>query len=158
VRSPDPQRRLALQLRSHKLAAFNNKPLTMAETNNENPNGQPATITTLQAEAMQRQVDAFLSVEPDNTVRQMYNRYTEWVDKAPDCNPTDDAKYITRYNVDQYFLCYIPTRKGQDKYVRKNVTSEEAFLWLSTAPLLLFKDSVLSSTESDNLITNPTII
>jgi hypothetical protein len=36
--------------------------------------------------------------------------------------------------------------------------SEEAFLWVSTAPLLLFKDSVLSSTESDNLITNPTII
>jgi hypothetical protein len=122
VRSPDPPR-LALQLQSHKLSAFNNKPLTMAETNNENPIAQPATITTLQAEALQRQVDAFLSVEPDNTVRQMYNRYTEWVDKAPDCNPTDDGKYITRYNVDQYFLRYIPTRNGQDKYVRKNVSS-----------------------------------
>jgi hypothetical protein len=37
-------------------------------------------------------------------------------------------------------------------------TSEEAFLWVLTAPLLVFKDSVLFSTESDNLIKNPTII
>jgi hypothetical protein len=37
-------------------------------------------------------------------------------------------------------------------------TSEEAFMWVMTAPLLLFKDSVLLSTESDNLIKNPTII
>jgi hypothetical protein len=36
--------------------------------------------------------------------------------------------------------------------------SEEAFMWVMTAPLLLFKDSVLFSTESDNLIKNPTII
>jgi hypothetical protein len=39
-----------------------------------------------------------------------------------------------------------------------DVASEEAFLWVLTAPLLLFKDSMLFSTESDNLITNPTII
>jgi hypothetical protein len=37
-------------------------------------------------------------------------------------------------------------------------SSEEAFMWVMTAPLLLFKDSVLLSTESDNLIKNPTII
>jgi hypothetical protein len=37
-------------------------------------------------------------------------------------------------------------------------TSEEAFMWVLTAPLLLFKDSVLFSTESDNWIKNPTII
>jgi hypothetical protein len=37
-------------------------------------------------------------------------------------------------------------------------TSEEAFLWVLTAPFFLFKDSVLFCTESDNLIKNPTII
>jgi hypothetical protein len=36
--------------------------------------------------------------------------------------------------------------------------SEEAFMWVLTAPFFLFKDSVLFSTESDNLITNPAII
>jgi hypothetical protein len=40
----------------------------------------------------------------------------------------------------------------------QQIASEEAFLWVLTAPLLLFKDSVLFSTESDNLIKNPTII
>jgi hypothetical protein len=38
------------------------------------------------------------------------------------------------------------------------LASEEAFMWVMTAPLLLLKDSVLFSTESDNLIKNPTII
>jgi hypothetical protein len=37
-------------------------------------------------------------------------------------------------------------------------TSEEAFMCVLNSPLLLFKDSVLFSTESDNLIKNPTII
>jgi hypothetical protein len=37
-------------------------------------------------------------------------------------------------------------------------SSEEAFMWVLTAPFFLFKDSVLFSTESDNLIKNPTII
>jgi hypothetical protein len=41
---------------------------------------------------------------------------------------------------------------------RASLPSEEAFMWVLTAPLLLFKDSVLFSTESDNLIKNPTII
>jgi hypothetical protein len=40
----------------------------------------------------------------------------------------------------------------------QQLTSEEAFMWVLTAPFFLFKDSVLFSTESDNLIKNPTII
>jgi hypothetical protein len=95
----------------------------MVEIYNGNPNEQATTIAAVQAQAEQRQIDAFLSVPPDSTVRQMYNRFTEWVDQAPDCNATDDGKYVTRYNVDQYFLRCIPTRGGQDKYVRKNVSS-----------------------------------
>jgi hypothetical protein len=39
-----------------------------------------------------------------------------------------------------------------------SITSEEAFMWVLTAPFFLFKDSVLFNTESDNLIKNPTII
>jgi hypothetical protein len=49
---------------------------------------------------------------------------------------------------------------GVASHLRVHVekASEEAFMWVMTAPLLLFKDSVLFSTESDNLIKNPTII
>jgi hypothetical protein len=40
----------------------------------------------------------------------------------------------------------------------KSDASEEASMWVLTAPFFLFKDSVLFSIESDNLIKNPTII
>jgi hypothetical protein len=86
-------------------------------------NAQATTIAALQAEALQRQIDALLSQQPDSTVRQMYNRYTEWIDQSPDCNPTADGRYVTRYNLDQYFLRLIPTRRGQKSYVQKNVSS-----------------------------------
>jgi hypothetical protein len=38
------------------------------------------------------------------------------------------------------------------------LSSEGAFLWVLTAHLLLFKDSVVFSTEQDNYMTIPTII
>jgi hypothetical protein len=50
-----------------------------------------------------------------------------------------------------------PSDKVQTE-LGSELSSEEAFMWVLTAPLLLFKDSVLFSTESDNLIKNLTII
>jgi hypothetical protein len=38
------------------------------------------------------------------------------------------------------------------------ITSEGAFLWVLTAPLLLFMDSVVFSIEQDNFMPIPTII
>jgi hypothetical protein len=64
------------------------------------------------------------------------------------CNIMNRSPVLT-FDLDLFLLEFI---------VIANLTSEEAFLWVLTAPLLLFKDSVLFSTESDNLIKNPTII
>jgi hypothetical protein len=89
----------------------------------EPTNAQAATIATIQADARQRQIDAFLSENPDSTVRQMYNRFTKWIDATPDLSSDESSRYITRYNVDQYFLRSIPTRRGQESYLRKNVSS-----------------------------------
>jgi hypothetical protein len=52
------------------------------------------------------------------------------------------------------------TEENRESYLSNypDATSEEAFMCVLNAPLLLFKDSVLFSTESDNLIKNPTII
>jgi hypothetical protein len=81
------------------------------------------TIADIQAAARQRQIDAFLSEKPDSTVRQMYNRFTKWIDETPDLSSDASGSYISRYNVDQYFLRSIPTRRGKASYLRKNVSS-----------------------------------
>jgi hypothetical protein len=91
----------------------NNKPWMMVAT----------TIADIQAAARQRQIDVFLSEQPDNTVQQMYNRFMKWIDETPDLSSDASGSYISRYNVDQYFLRSIPTRGGKASYLRKNDSS-----------------------------------
>jgi hypothetical protein len=96
----------------------NNKPWTMVAT----------TVANIQAVARQRQIDAFLSEQPDNTVRQMYNRFMKWIDETPDLLSDASGSYISRYNVDQYFLRSIPTRRSKASYLRKNVSSVQWYV------------------------------
>jgi hypothetical protein len=51
----------------------------------------------------------------------MYNRFTKWIDAAPDLS--SDESSLTQYNVDQYFLRSIPSHRGQESHLRKNVSS-----------------------------------
>jgi hypothetical protein len=63
----------------------------------------------------------FTARTPDHTYTVHWNKFCSWVDSTAGVNRTPDGKYLTRDNIDKYFLLYVQNQhiKWKPKHAKK---------------------------------------
>ena len=84
-------------------------------------------LNPLAIAAKNRANEALLNEKPEGSYKGIYNKFKLWINRQGNCH-VENGCYITRYNVDQYFLREVSTYSGSSGYLRKHVSALQWFV------------------------------